>query len=229
MIPPVDPESRIRASWVANAEGWTTAVRTGAIGSRRAGTDAAILAALAAIPPGRVLDVGCGEGWLARAAAELGHRVVGVDASPPLIDPARGLGGGDFRVLDYEALAADPSAVPDAPFDAVVCNFSLLGEEVVPLLRALAGLLAPGAPLLVQTVHPFSAAGDAPYQYGWREETFAAFGAGFTNAMPWYFRTVASWLRTVHAADLSVADLAEPTDPATGRPLSLLLTCRATI
>src|SRR6185503_19328267 len=103
-------------SWVANAEGWTAAVRARTIPSRRAGTDAAIVAALATVPPGRVLDVGCGEGWLARAAASLGHRVVGVDASAPLIERARDLGGGEFRVLTYDEVAADPAAVAPDPF-----------------------------------------------------------------------------------------------------------------
>ena len=137
MIAAVDAETRIRASWIANAEGWTAAVRGRAIASRRDGTDAAIVAALAALAPGRVLDVGCGEGWLARATAAAGHRVVGVDASPPLIERARELGGGEFRVLTYEALAADALAVADELFDAVVCNFSLLGEDLSPVLRGL--------------------------------------------------------------------------------------------
>jgi 2-polyprenyl-3-methyl-5-hydroxy-6-metoxy-1,4-benzoquinol methylase len=222
----MDAEARIRASWVANAEGWTTAVREQRIASRRAGTDAAIVAAIAALPPGRVLDVGCGEGWLARAAAAQGHRVLGVDASAPLIERAQEQGGGEFRVLAYETIATDPAALGEGAFDAVVCNFALLGEELEPLLRGLARLLAPGAPLLIQTVHPFPSCGDAPYQDGWREETFAGFGTGFEAPMPWYFRTVSGWLRLVHAAGLAVADLAEPIDP-TGRPLSLLLTCRA--
>ena len=220
-----DAEARIRSSWVANAEGWTTAVRSNAIASRRAGTDAAIVAALAALPPGRVLDVGCGEGWLARAAT--GHRVLGVDASAPLIERARELGGGEFEVLDYEALASDPNALGGERFDAAVCNFSLLGEEIGPLLRGLAQHLAPGAPLLIQTVHPFTAVGDAPYRDGWREETFAGFGAGFAAPMPWYFRTVAGWLAELRAAGLTVADLQEPINHETGRPLSLLLTCHA--
>jgi 2-polyprenyl-3-methyl-5-hydroxy-6-metoxy-1,4-benzoquinol methylase len=223
----VDAEARIRASWVTNADGWTTAVRGQAIPSRQAGTDATIVAALSSLPPGRVLDVGCGEGWLARALAGTGHSVVGIDASPPLIERARELGGGDFRVLAYEALAADPRAVDGAPFDAVACNFSLLGEELAPLLRALARLLAPGAPLLIQTVHPFTAAGEAPYGDGWREETFAGFGSGFQAPMPWYFRTVGSWLRVLAVAGFVVTSLDEPLNPSTGRPLSLLITCVA--
>ena len=41
-------------------------------------------------PSGRTLDVGCGEGRLARDLAALGHEVVGVDASPSMLAAARG-------------------------------------------------------------------------------------------------------------------------------------------
>ena len=223
----MDAEGCLRRSWVANAPAWTDAVRGGTIASRRAGTDAAIVRALAELPPGRVLDVGCGEGWLARALAGDGHRVVGIDASAPLVERAREGGGGEFRVLAYEDLAADPSLAGPGPYDAVVCNFSLLGEELVSLLVALRGLLSGAAPLVIQTVHPFTACGDSPYRDGWREETFAGFGGAFGAPMPWYFRTVASWLRVLAEAGLCAAALEEPTDPDSGRPLSLLMTCRA--
>jgi SAM-dependent methyltransferase len=224
-----DAEARLRHSWVANAAPWSDAVRGGTIASRRAGTDAAILAALAPVPPGRVLDVGCGEGWLARALAGRGHRVVGLDASAPLVELARQRGGGEFRVLAYEALAAEPDLAGPGRYDAVVCNFSLLGQALAPLLLALRGLLADGAPLVVQTVHPFTACGGAPYRDGWREETFAGFGGSFGAPMPWYFRTVASWLRLLADAGLPATSLAEPADPTTGRPLSLLLTGRGAV
>jgi hypothetical protein len=55
-------ENAIQTSWAHNADAWTAAVRDGRIESRRAGTDAAILAACERAGLGRVLDVGCGEG-----------------------------------------------------------------------------------------------------------------------------------------------------------------------
>lgn len=218
-------ENELRRSWDANAAPWTDAVRSGAIASRRAGTDAAVLDAVGAHGPGRVLDVGCGEGWLARALSARGFAVEGIDGSAALIEAAARSGGGTFRRLGYDDAAADPSQL-GGPFDTIVCNFALLGETLSPLLAALRTAVAPGARLVIQTVHPIAASAGEPYADGWRTERFEAFGTGEWREMPWYFRTFAGWLAEIHRAGWHVVECREPLDPATARPLSLLLICR---
>ena len=221
----MDLEWKSWQSWLANAPAWTEAVREQQIPSRKAGTDRAIVEAVRAHGPRRVLDLGCGEGWLARALAEQGIAVTGVDGSLPLVERARELGGGTFEVLLYEDLVAEPHRM-QGPFDAIVCNFSLLSETIGPLLRALRSLLTEEGVLLIQTVHPFTACGEEPYQNGWRMETFSGFGKAFPEKMPWYFRTAGSWLQELQQAGWRVTGFAEPLAPDTGRPLSLLLTAR---
>ena len=215
-------DDELRASWDANAAPWTDAVRGGAIASRRAGTDAAVLDAVGA-GPGRVLDVGCGEGWLARALAARGFDVEGIDGSAALIEAAARSGGGTFRRLGYDEAAADPSTL-GGPFDTVVCNFALLGDPLAPLLAALRTATMPGGRLVIQTVHPITAG--EPYADGWRTERFEAFGTGEWRSMPWYFRTFAGWLAEIHRAGWRIENCREPLDPVAARPLSLLLVCR---
>lgn len=48
-----------------------------------------LLSRLAGPAPQRVLDVGCGTGFLSLRFAELGHTVTGIDLSPRMIDRAR--------------------------------------------------------------------------------------------------------------------------------------------
>jgi 2-polyprenyl-3-methyl-5-hydroxy-6-metoxy-1,4-benzoquinol methylase len=222
-----DPDGRdraIAASWVANADAWTDAVRERRIPSRAAGTDRAIVDAVLRQPAGQLLDVGCGEGWLARAVAPRGYSVVGIDASAPLVGRARELGGGEFRVLSYDSLIDDPR-LAGGPYDTVVLNFALLSDDIAPLLRALTSRLTARGAILIQTVHPWMAGGDEPYVDGWRLETFDAFGDGFPAPMPWYFRTLETWFAQVASAGLEITGLVEPRHPETRRPLSILLRC----
>ncbi len=217
-----DRSARMLQSWDSNADAWTDAVRERRIASRRAGTDDAIVAAVLASKPASVLDVGCGEGWLARALAAQRCRVVGIDGSEALVASARSLGGGTFVAMKYEAIGVRAAEI-GAPFDVAVCNFSLLDAELAPVLDALRGVLAARGRLVIQTVHPWVACGDAPYVDGWREETFASFGGGFTAPMPWYFRTLASWVDAIGASRFAIERIVEPVDAESGRPLSLLI------
>ncbi|WP_290781364.1 class I SAM-dependent methyltransferase [Arenimonas sp.] len=220
------PHDRLIKSWTANAAAWTDAVRSGRIESRRLATAAAIEQALLALSPARVLDVGCGEGWLCRALAAHGIEAVGIDVSAPLVEAARAAGGGRFELLRYAELA---DAAPRlGRFDALACNFALLECDIVPMLSDLHRLLAPGGRLVIQTVHPWSACGDEPYRDGWRLEDFAGIGdQAFPEPMPWYFRTLATWLADLSHAGFVIDQLQEPAHPDTQRPLSLLLVAGA--
>lgn len=219
------PGQDILDSWDSNADAWTRAVREQRIESRRVATDAAIVAAVLAHRPRRALDVGCGEGWLCRVLAAEGVAIVGLDASASLVQSAIASGTPDVRHLAYSALAQTDAGL--GQFDAIVCNFALLADDLVPMLTALRAHLSRGGRLFVQTVHPWAAAGDGAYEDGWRLETFAAFGGEFAAPMPWYFRTLASWIGVLEASGLAIERIDEPVHPQTQRPLSLLLTARA--
>ena len=219
-----DRQAEIASSWDANAEAWTKAVRDGAIPSRRAGTDAAILAAVRRATGRKVLDIGCGEGWLARAIAPEGFVVAGIDGSAGLIERAREAGGGTFQVMSYDAFAAHPSSA-GGPFDVEVLNFALLSDVISPLLAAVTKCLVPGGMLLIQTLHPVEVSRGEPYRDGWRLETFGSL-EGFAHPMPWYFRTLASWTLELENAGFVIERIDEPVDPGSGRPLSILFTAR---
>ncbi len=73
---------------------------------------------LAPVPGERILDVGCGDGFLTAKLAALGCRVLGVDASAAQVEGARKLG---LEVLVRDAAALDFPA----EFDAVFTNATL--------------------------------------------------------------------------------------------------------
>jgi 2-polyprenyl-3-methyl-5-hydroxy-6-metoxy-1,4-benzoquinol methylase len=214
--------ARLLESWCHNAAAWTAVVRAGAIESRRLATDAAILHAVLDRRPRQTLDLGCGEGWLVRALAAQGLTAVGVDGSAPLIEAASAAGG-TFVQLTYDEVIRDPSRCGQG-FDLVVANFALLEERIEPLLGALARIMTPDAWLLVQTLHPHAVG--PPYQDGWRTEDFSGFGDGSWTPMPWYFRTIGSWVAVLRKSGFTLHVLREPSHPQDGRPLSLLFELR---
>ena len=210
-------EAQLQSSWIDNAAAWTDAVRQGRIPSRKAGTDGAILDAVRSFPPCSLLDLGCGEGWLARTLSAEGYTVTGVDASAPLIEKAAKAGGGVFVAMSYQDL------VLEQQFNLVVANFSLLGENIRPILEKVHRWLAKDGAMIIQTLHPMSQDPDMRYQSGWRIETFAQMGDGFTAQMPYYFRTFSRWIEELNAAGLSVVRCHEPLHAESGRPVSLLI------
>jgi len=214
------PESILLQSWSHNAQAWTEAIRSGAIESRQQVTDQAILLAVMGGQPERVLDLGCGEGWLLRALAERGIEVVGVDGDATLVEAAQAAGSSSVHVASYEDLVEAKVDI-GCDYDLICANFSLLHQDIIPLLAAMYTLLMPGGALVIQTLHPWSvAAGD--YQDGWREETFDGF-KGQWQPMPWYFRTLSSWLNALDMAGFQLNSLREPQHPQSPVPQSLLM------
>ncbi|WP_445146977.1 class I SAM-dependent methyltransferase [Dyella sp. Tek66A03] len=213
-------ELQILDAWEMNAPAWERAVRDRRIESRRLVTDQAIVDAVLSRSPRKVIDLGCGEGWLARALVGAGVAVVGVDAVPSLVEAARSQGGGDFRLLSYAEVTG--GALQERA-DVVVCNFSLLGEASVgDLLAAVPTLLETGGVLLVQTLHPLALAAAEPYSDGWRDGSWDGCGEGFGKPAPWYFRTLGGWLTAFRTAGLELIRIDEPLHPRTGRPASVI-------
>jgi 2-polyprenyl-3-methyl-5-hydroxy-6-metoxy-1,4-benzoquinol methylase len=222
-----DPrEIAIVRSWHDNAEPWSNAVRTSAIASREAVTNRAIVDAVVGCAPRRILDVGCGEGWLARSLAALGMRVTGIDVVPELIAKAVAQQGGEFHIQNYAGIA--DRSMPYGPFDAAVCNFSLLGRESVEsVIGALPHYLDDSKNLIIQTLHPIAACGDAAYQDGWRAGSWAGFSGGFCNPAPWYFRTLESWHLMLARNGFDILECREPKAAPAAQPASVIFICKA--
>jgi SAM-dependent methyltransferase len=152
-------------------------------------------------PPGaRTLDLGCGEGRLARDLKNLGHQVVGIDASPTMLAAARDSDPG------FETYLADAAALPfaDASFDLVIAFMSL--QDVENLEGAVAEasrVLQPGGRVCLAVVHPLNSAGE------------------FDTTEPNSPFTIArSYLRHSYYADNFVRDGHELTFVSIHRPLS---------
>jgi 2-polyprenyl-3-methyl-5-hydroxy-6-metoxy-1,4-benzoquinol methylase len=130
----MDKNRQIEQSWDANAETRANAVREGTLPGRLAVPNQAIVEAVGVERPCKVLDVGCGEGWLSEELAKSGCEVVGFDGHRWLIGRAHERGGPRFLHLNYAQWIGDPDLIADS-FDRIVCNYSLFEEDITALLR----------------------------------------------------------------------------------------------
>jgi SAM-dependent methyltransferase len=101
---------------------------------------------------GRVLDVGCGEGQVARRVAALDDtHVFGVDATENQLAAARERGGG----VCYGRAAAEQLPFPGAAFDAVVVCLTLEHlDPFEPAILEVARVLRPGGLFVLFLNHP---------------------------------------------------------------------------
>jgi SAM-dependent methyltransferase len=110
--------------------------------------------------PGRLtLDVGCGEGRVARELMGRGHRVLGIDSSSELVQAAA---EGEPPV---EAMVADAVSVPleDGAADLAVAFMVLQSvDDLNAVVREIARLLELGGRLCLAVVHPVNSLRMAP-------------------------------------------------------------------
>ena len=102
------------------------------------------------LPPGRALDLACGEGRNAIWLAEQGWQVTGVDFADVAIEKARAIAARrgvdvDFRVADL--LAFEP---PEQSFDLVIVFYlQLVADEVRTVVGRAGRAVAPGGTFLL--------------------------------------------------------------------------------
>ena len=105
---------------------------------------------LNAVPAGcgAAIDVGCGDGLLARKLAVRCASVTGIDRDPPILARARAATPASANITYIEAdFLAHP--LPDASFDFACANTALHHMDFAAALAKLAAVIRPGGRLAV--------------------------------------------------------------------------------
>jgi SAM-dependent methyltransferase len=102
------------------------------------------------LPPGVALDAACGTGRHAGYLSLRGHRVIGVDSSPEMLDRARTrVPAADLRSGDLRRLPVD-----DGQVDLVLCALALVHPpDLMAPMAEFARVLRPGGHLVISDVH----------------------------------------------------------------------------
>jgi SAM-dependent methyltransferase len=165
---------------------------------------AALLGAITAQPPFRILDFGCGPGRDLIYFRAQGHEPIGLDGSPAFVEMARANSGCEVWEQSFLSLA-----LPPARFHGVFANASLFhvpDRELPRVLRELHATLVPDGVLFCSNPRGDDTEGFSGERYGayhsletWRARVTEA---GFTE-LSHYFRPDGKprhqqpWLATV--------------------------------
>ncbi|SMD09175.1 class I SAM-dependent methyltransferase [Kibdelosporangium aridum] len=104
---------------------------------------------LADVPAGMALDAACGTGRYAELLAGQGHRVIGVDSSPDMLERAR------KRLPDSEFREGTLHHLPVDEVDLILCGLALThNPDLGPIFAEFARVLRPGGHLVVVDMHP---------------------------------------------------------------------------
>lgn len=215
-------ENEIKKSWEVNAKEWVKVIDSGSIPSRRF-TNRAIMEVLKTSKATKILDIGCGEGWLTRSITAMGKEGVGIDAIEALLENARSKGPENYYRLSFEEIMAGMK-IPQGPFEMAVFNFCIYQESgLSTLLQEVKHNLEQEGEIIIQTLHPFFLLKNG---LGYKSQTISDSWKGlpgnFIQGHHWYARTFENWMEVFKEANLKVKGMQEILNDQK-EPISLIM------
>ncbi|QLG44071.1 class I SAM-dependent methyltransferase [Costertonia aggregata] len=213
--------TKIQASWDKNAEEWNRIIISNAIPSRQF-TNKAIVETLSGLNAFRILDCGCGEGWLTRKLTAMGKEAVGIDSTKKLISEAQKKGNESYYHMSYEDII-DGKSIPESPYDATVFNFCLYQEKgMTSLFTKTKEHMRTKSYIIVQTLHPaFIMQNGKGYRSQWFTDSWKGLPGNFHEGHSWFARTFEDWTKVFAESNLNILEVKEIVN-TNHQPLSMI-------
>ena len=213
-------ENDIRELWDRLADDWHIQVGDEGDANRRLNSDPVLWAFLGDVAGRRVLDAGCGTGYLTRQLAQRGAMATGIDVSARMIALARDANPAcDVRVDSCTTLAT----IDDGAFDAVVANYVVMDvPDLTATMAAFSRVLRPDGIAVLIFSHPCfphartaapSRGGIAyhwPFPYFEPRPCIDPPWKHFTSHFVYFHRPLSDYWKAFRAAGFDVVDFEEP-------------------
>jgi ubiquinone/menaquinone biosynthesis C-methylase UbiE len=229
-------DSRYQEQWEINAQAFAQLIDNQGTPHHQEILNPCIERLLGNVKGKKLLDAGCGEGYLSRYYAAKGAKVTGVDISEKLIEISRNLT--DEADFDASFLVGDVCDldIHDNSFDLILCNLVLLNIPCYQdALNEFYRILKPRGVLVFSIVHPafnFYGLGswemgekdpdtrrrkglyfkvdhyfeEKEYQRYWRSRQ----GEKFPVPISFFHRTLSTYYQSLISSGFIVTDLEEP-------------------
>ena len=211
----------IRDFWDRVADDWN--IQVGAEGDRNRilNSDPVLWSFAGDVSGVKLLDAGCGTGYLCKQLSDRGAVVTGVDIAERMIAIARRRHPSlDFRVDSCTELRS----VGDAEFDLVISNYVLMDiPDLEAAMHAFSRILRTGGRAVLVFSHPCFPQGRANVSAGGEEThyrwSFPYFErrkcvdppwGHFTSDFIWFHRPLSDYWKAFKSAGFVVADFDEP-------------------
>jgi SAM-dependent methyltransferase len=208
-----------RAAWNRLAADWRIQVGDDGDANRRLNSDPVLWRLVGDVQTLRVLDAGCGTGYLTKKLAEQGAEAIGVDFADAMISIARSCYPGiTFRVDSVSELAT----IPDLAMDLVVSNYVLMdAPDLEGALRSFHRVLRGGGRAVLVFSHPCFPQDNATvepdaitYRWTWnyfeRSRRVDPPWRHFKDDFIWFHRPLSDYFKAFTSAGFAVLDLEEP-------------------
>jgi SAM-dependent methyltransferase len=228
-------DERIREQWESNAEAFSDLIGGRGTPHHRKILNPCVEKLLGDVQDKKLLDAGCGEGYLTRYYAKKGAIVTGIDLSHRLIEASEQLTDDDS--IDYRVdNVCYIESIPNDEFDIVLSNLVLLN---IPCLddafNEFHRVLRVGGILVFSIVHPaFNFYGPGSWEMGeknsetsrrvglffkvdryFNEEEYQRYwrtreGEKFPEPISFFHRTLSTYLNSVSRAGFRLLEFVEP-------------------
>jgi len=228
-------DERIDEQWETNAEVFASLIDGTGTPHHREILNPCVDRLLGDVNGKKLLDAGCGEGYLSRHYADKGAIVTGVDTSRKLIDICKKLAAQEEVSYDVGNIC-NLQFISDSAFDLVLCNLVLLNVACLPeSLGEFNRVLRPGGILVFSVVHPaFNVYGPGSWEVGKKdqktrrkagqyfkvdryfdEKEYLRYwrtrkGEKFPKQFSFYHRTISTYVDALISAGFSLVSLEEP-------------------
>jgi len=220
----------VAGSWDAKADLWDTKYDQEGDSNRKYQSDQVLFDLLGEVAGLRVLDAGCGQGYLSRILARRGASVVGVENSRRFYELALGYQAEEpLDIVYHRGSISDMPYLEDASFDAIASNYVLMDtRDYQGAVREFARVLRPGGVALLIFSHPcFHTPGSGwlrqppdslrrEDRVRWMVDQYFHRGVQQLDWHPFdtpfflFHRTLSDYYGAFQAAGLRITDLKEP-------------------